>query len=1248
MARDLSVDQQQESVDVAVGPQAGAPSPGPLKLQFMLQNGLYTAAEIAAEIQAAQPSERPQMIEMLQKTRGNAYVQAVSLELQKLDQARNGGLAAKPIGDAADPSIKTTAAPDASVKQPADKLASDVNPTYANTNTPIPNAAPADAQVSANGQSTVVTDPTSTQTPLGPLGPTTTISGNKTIDTTDVDSFRKNVNAALDEQIKTATQLGSTDVVAALTAEKTKVAAATTNEELDQIVATNKLLVAPANKVWNADVTQTTSGGNVAGAFDANTPFAQNNTKQTQVATDGATRTTTTRDDTMEGSLKGINASTGTTTTKETIGTGDVSTESNKTTLSGGLGDPLKLQNQSTTITKTADGTQQTSTSAGVQSGGGVAALTASGSGSNVGPDGKQTDGSVSAQAGLISNDKGTGVTAGINDLRIGGGNAKYSGGGYAAVDGSMQVLVSTAPDGSVTITLTATVHAKAGLFGGTRDVKEPATEGTQVTGGIGGGLVANKVVSRSKKLGAAEAQAQLAWLDSQASGVDERGHKTFGVDASAAVCEHLFGEQLSNLASPNAAPKPGETFSDQTEAGGSGDLKLGATGDGPSGRMGVNGSASGESVKLKGREESATANGTMLKVLFGSRTSSSLAGTVSGDSAGMGVNRSTMDQDTRTYAFSIPNEKPALLAEARALSDEEAVKKFAAEHPELVAGTVDGHADSKGFGVTANVGPVAIGGGSTATGNEDIAKGQRAEVGPDGKPLVGPDGKPVVTNTLSGTEDGSRADNANVSLLNVKLAQGSDAGSSHGTADTDGQASFDVTETKQESNAVGATEANLKAKNASDIGVAALTGGGPIGAVKALAERVGETDTVGAHFDDAAFRALCGQADNFATWMKAIGNQYREEWANLRKQLLNPNVPAEWIAQDQASENHLAARTLAQMKAFATFMKVAGPEGKKAINILRGEYTDHAIGITVSLPPSLSDRTKEFAGLTNQVENLEKTFKPYAEAGDLATGDTMLWRLIGDLETMKDAITKAQDHDNPTLAVRAANGVADMILKVKDFQQKYDVAARAALAKKPAHEVDDALKDHEKKSVGMIADSDKAANEAYAKTQAATSNAMNQKSDEERAKATQEANDAQQKADQARAAENAQRAQEDLDAANKIIPEYEARCGAVKGRTWQAADVVKHKPTMEAITNVQNLLREWDQEWVKLHHAYKDAKKFVRLDLRAGLPADMIADMRAKVSDKLGDWDVAEIDRIANNFTCFKWPARNDDDVAA
>lgn len=1240
MSRDLSADQKQESADLVVGPQADAPSPGPLKLQYMLQNGLYTAAEIAAEIQAAQPSERPQMFEMLQQTRGNGYVQAVSLELQKLDQAQNGGLAAKPIGDAADPSIKTTAAPDASVKQPADKLASDVNPTYANTNTPIPNAAPADAQVSANGQSTVVTDPTSTQTPLGPLGPTTTISGNKTIDTTDVDSFRKNVDAALDEQIKTAKQLGSTDVVAQLTAEKTKVAAAVTKQELDQIVATNKLLVAPANKVWNADVTQTTSGGNVAGAFDANTPFAQNNTKQTQVATDGATRTTTTRDDTVEGSLKGINASTGTTTTKETIGTGDVSTESNKTTLSGGLGDPLKLQNQSTTTTKTADGTQQTSTTVGAQSGGGVAAVTASGSSSTVGPDGKQTDGSVSAQAGVISNDKGTGVTAGINDLRIGGGNAKYSGGGYAAVDGSMQVLVSTAPDGSVTITLTATVHAKAGVFGGTRDAKEPATEGTQVSGGVGGGLVANKVVSRSKKLGAAEAQAQLAWLDSQASGVDERGHKTFGVDASAAVCEHLFGEQLSNLASPNAAPKAGETFSDQTEAGGSGDLKLGVNGDGPSGRMGVNGSVSGEAVKLKAREESATPNGMMLKLLFGSRTSSSLAASVSGDSAGMGLNRSTMDQETRTYAFSIPNEKSELLAEVRGLSDEDAAKKFAADHPELVAGTVDSHADSKGFGVTANVGPVAIGGGSTAAGSEDIANGQRTDVGPDGKP--------VVKNTLSGTEDGSRTDNANVSLLGVKLAQGSDGAGSHGTADTDGQASFDVTETKQESNAVGATEANLKAKNASDIEAAALTGGGPIGAVKALAERVGETDTVGAHFDDAAFRALCGQAGNFSTWMKAIGNQYREEWANLRNQLLNPSIPAQWLTQDQASENHLAARTLAQMKAFATFMKVAGPEGQKAINILRGEYTDNAIGITVSLPPSLSDRTKEFASLTNRVETLEKTFKPYAEAGDLATGDAMLLRLIGDLETMKDAITKAQDHDNPTLAVRAANGVADMVVKVKDFQQKFDAACRAALAQKSAHEVDDALKDHEKKSVGMIADSNKAANEAYAKTQAATSNAMNQKSDEERAKATQEANEAQQKADQARAAENAQRAQEDLDAANEIIPEYEARCGAVKGRTWQAADVVKHKPTMEAITNVQNLLREWDQEWVKLHHAYKDAKKFVRLDLRAGLPADMIADMRAKVSDKLGDWDVAEIDRIATNFTCFKWPARNDDDVAA
>ncbi|MFT3699714.1 MAG: hypothetical protein QM831_41585 [Kofleriaceae bacterium] len=1236
--RELSLDQTQCTVDTDVAATPAAQPVGAQKLQYMLQCGQPTPVEIAAEIQKAQPSERPAMIELLQKTRGNGYVQTVSQELQKLDAAQNGGLAAKPIGDAADPSIKTTATPDASLKQPADKLGSTTNPTYANSDVPIPNAVPADSQVETNGQVGSTTNPISTQTPLGP---TTTISGNKTIDTLDVDSFRKNVNAALDEQIKTA-KLGknqdSADLVTQLTAEKAKVAAATTKDELDQIVANNKLLVAPGNKVWNADVTQATSGTSAAGVFDPNTPIAQNNTKQTTVGTDGAIRTTTTQDDTREASLKGINLSSGTTTTNENIANGDVSSQSNKTTLSGGLTDPLTLKNTSTTTDKTADGTQQTSTSVGLTSGNGFGGVTGSASSSNVGPDGKQTDASVAAQAGVITNDKGTGVTGGINDLRIGGGNSSVSAGGYAAVDGSLQVLVSTAPDGSVTITLTATVHAKAGLFAGTRDPKEPATDGTQGSFGIGGGVVGNEVVTRSKKFSADEAQTQLAWLDSKASGVDERGHKTFGVDASEAVCTHLFGDSLANLAKKDATPKPGETFSDQTEAGGNLDVKGGVTGDNPGGRGGVNASISAEMLELKAREESALANGTLLKLMFGTRKSASVSAGMTEGSAGMGGGGSIMDQKTTTYAFSIPTEQPALLAEARALSSEEAVKKFAAEHPNLVAGTVDGHADSTGFNVNANVGPIGVGGGSTAAGNEDLAKGQRTDIGPDGKP--------VVVNTLSGTEDGSRTDNANVSLLNVKLAQGSDGAGSHGTSDTDGQASFDVLETKQESNAIGATEANLKAKGASDIALAAATGGGPMGAVKALAERVGETDTVGAHFDDAAFRALVGRAEDFATWMKAIGNQYREEWANLRKQLLNPVVPAEWIKQDQGSDNHLAATTLAQMKAFATFMKAAGPEGKKAVNILRGEYTGDAIGITVSLPPSLSDRTKEFAGLTSRVENMEKTLKPYAEVGDFATGNAMLLKLEGDLASMKDAIEKAPDHDSETLGVRAANGVADMIAKVEDFKQKYETACRAAVAKKSSLEVDDALKDHEKKSVGMIKDSDAAAKDAYAKTQAATSNEMNQKSDEERAKATQEANDAQAKADQARAAENAQRAQEATDAANKIIPDYEGRCGAVKGKCWQAADLVKHKPSADAIRSLQNLLREWDQEWVKLHQAYKDAKKFVRLDLRAGLPADMIADMRAVVGDKLGDWDVAEIDKIANQFTCFKWPARNDDDV--
>ena len=1237
--RDQYLDTQQTQIDPAAKDQQDQKSVGVQKLQYMLRNGTPTPADVALEITKAPANQRSQMVNLLQTYYGNGYVQAVSQELKNIDQPAPADMVStKPIGDATDPSLKGNALPDASLKQPADKIAGDDKPaTYTGTETPVIGAPqPANTTLQDGSKRWAISDPMTTQ---GPSGPATTIQGDKVVDTNDLETYRKSVGAALDEQIKAAAPKGPDTAgdAAAFQArlQKEKDAVATADKgKLDDIVSHNKLLVAPPDKLVRADVTQTTQRGNAAGAFDPNVAMTQNNAKHTTVESDGRARTTTTDDSTRELSWKGLDRTDSKTTTVEDTKSGDAVSETKKSGWSGGGTDPLKYNRSKTTADTIGGETTQTNVNGGFQSGNGVGAVTVAASKNKVDEKGNQIGVEASAQLGVIQNDKGAGVTGGINDLRIGGGTTNVSAGAYGAADGSMQVSVTPAPDGSITIVLTTTVHGKLGGFLGKRDPKEPATSGTSFSGGGGIAGVGNKVVTRTRTFTAEEAKAKLAWLDGLASGVDERGHKTFGVQASEQVYSQLFGGHLSDLyKSEGVTPGEGETTSVQTEEGIAGDAKVGAGfGDTPGGRNGVNASINAEALALKGHEESSLPTGTMLKLMFGERQSigGSAGGTVG--SAGGSVSGSAMEQNTKTYVFSIPKEKKALLEEARALRDEVAVQKFAADHPDLVAGNVDGHAEALGFGVNANVGPVGIGGGSTGTQAEEVASGKQAAIGPDGRPYE--------QRTLSGTEDGERADNANVSLAGVKLAQGSDAAGTHGATDVNGQASFDLTEKKNESNAVGATEANLKAKDTSDIAAAGVTGGGPIGAVKALAERVGETDTVGAHFDDPAFRALCGQAGNFDTWMHAIGNQYRDEWAALRVQLLTPNPPPEWIGQDQASVGHLAAKTLMQMKSFATFMKKAGVEGKKAIDILRGEYTGNAIGITVSLPPSLSDRTKEFSKLTNQVEHLKQTLTPYAEAGKLEEGNVILDKLTGDLTAMKTAIEGAQDHDNPTLGVRAANGVADMIVKVADFKEKFVTSAEAAMTKKSKDEVDDALADHEKKSTTMIKQSDAAASDAWKKNQASTAPAMQTKSDAERAKASQEANEAQKKADDARAAENAQGDHEALEQANKTIPEFEARCGVVKGRAWQAADVVIHKDaSFDKIMVVQNLLREWNQEWAKLRDAYKVAKKFVRLDLRAGLPADMIASMKASAA-KESDNSVGAVGEIANQYTAFAWPA--------
>ncbi|HET9990874.1 MAG TPA: hypothetical protein VFQ65_20225, partial [Kofleriaceae bacterium] len=638
-----------------------------------------------------------------------------------------------------------------------------------------------------------------------------------------------------------------------------------------------------------------------------------------------------------------------------------------------------------------------------------------------------------------------------------------------------------------------------------------------------------------------------------------------------------------------------------QNETGGGAEAKLsGSDGDSADARANLGASGGYEKLVLTGREEIPNDKGTTLRLMFGDRTSRNAGINGGFGTAGGTATVGDMKQGTTTYVFSIPKDQQALLDQARAIDSEAAAKEFANNHKDLVGPTVKGDIAQDTAGVGMNVGPLALAGSTTSTVDGNVAHGK--------KTVTDPDGSTHNKETLSGTQDGTRDDKASLSLLGVKIAQGQTTTTSHGNVDDNGQASLDLTTSSSSSNAASAIPANLKANDKTDLAAAAATGGGPMGLVKKLAERVGEQSTVGAHFDDAAFHQLINIATNDSVqWSRAITTQYRAEWFTLQHNLAHPNPPKEWTDHDD-SEGHIAAKTLAQMKAFATFVSVSGAAGQTAISRVRGEYSANAIGETVSWPPSLQDQRPIFDGLAKSVEHLKPTLAPYAEAGDAVGGNALLDKLTADLGAMRTKIENAPDHENATLALRAANGIGDMQLTVTTYKDRFANAIAAFQAKKPAAEIDAELDAKVVKSTQMIATSNAASDQAWRAKQAAaqmTPPADNAPAatwtayNKQFAAAVKTETDAKQAADQARAAENKQRADEAAETAKKNIPDFEQRCLNAKGHAWSTLDQAvgalpgwtgSSDDTRDKLLSLGNQMKQWSQDWNALHGYYTDA----------------------------------------------------------
>ncbi|MGB3675443.1 MAG: hypothetical protein WA988_13480, partial [Candidatus Nanopelagicales bacterium] len=827
---------------------------------------------------------------------------------------------------------------------------------------------------------------------------------------------------------------------------------------------------------------------------------------------------------------------------------------------------------------------------------------------------------SASANAGVVNDDKGVGLKGSLDDVRVDLGSKKIALGVYGSADGTIQLLVTPTDDGGCTITLTRVVRGKAGGFLGKRDSAEPVTSGYDWNLGAARYAEASQTVTKSRTLSKNEAAKTLSDLDALATS-NVKGKRTFGVAAAARAYTSVFGGKLSDLGEGGEANKAGDTVSKISETGGGFEAKAGGSGGSDANsRTGVGINGGSEDMEISGYSESATEKDITRSIVFGRRTGTSIGANVSEGAAGGSVGVSQSTQDTRTYVFTVPKEKPELLKQVRALKDEAAAKAFVADHPDLAA-SVKGKLKTNGLTVGANVGPLSVKIGTTSTEDSNVTAGRHT--------VIGPDGKSVEKKYLQGTEEGSRKDDASLNALGVKLAQGNTTATSRGSVEKDGQSALDVTQTTSKGlPGTGAISKNATAMGKADV-AATLATGGPMGLVKKLAERVGEPSTVGAHFDDDAFNQLVDVAKhNQKRWNDSILVAYRSEWFALRNQLIAPEPPQEWLDQDESGREHFAAKQLMRMKSIAQFIAISGADGQQAIAHVRGEYGPNAIGETVSWPPSLQDQKAVYADLATQVEHLRATLLGFAKAGDAAGGKQLLDDLSTKLRGLRQKIQDAPDHVDPTLGLRAANGIGDMQQTVTSWRVKFDNAIEAQSKGAPIDAtlygpniLESTVLDQKEKG-----DDQDALDAAHAKTvsleQAGPTRAFGKRATEkawadyDKRHAVAIASE-QKAADQQQddhAAQVAARADEVKTQAEASIGEFEQRCLAAKGRAFGLLDSAvgaapahfysNDSTTDNLLMQLGTLMREWLQEWNQLADFYKDAGRpaGTRTDLKPGL----------------------------------------------
>jgi hypothetical protein len=1014
-------------------------------------------------------------------------------------------------------------------------------------------------------------------------------------------------------------------------------------EELRKIVADEKLIVVAPELVKYSEADTTTRTRNAAGLLDGSTIAGKSRSVSTLTVDDSGAGHGESRERSLLASTKGVTGSVSHSVSDTDPTKGTASSSQHKTSATLGITEPSSVTyNYKRTTAEAEAGTGHSiDASGGAKFGDGkgvlagwlkVGAVDAPAKDGATAESKDRPSGSVAVHAGVTQGADGSGLTAAVSDLRYDRGDKKISAGFYGAVDGSVSVLVTPTADGGAIVKFTASSRGKLGVFANKRDAETPVTEGHDVSAGGGYGVGRNHLVTRTKTLTKEEAVVALGQLDALSSGRSPDGKATFGVEASVLAYKNIFHGNLRDLVSGNVEAGSNESVSvaDETTLGA--DLKAGGSTGDANARSSVGGSLSVEHADLSSHSESNKDGILTRKILVGSRQKWN--GEASGGIgvASMKAGYGESNEHTVTYVFHVATSDTVLTAELRAIKTDDQARAFAKAHPANVDGRVIGDVNAETSTVGATVGPVAAEIGTTSTLDSNVAMGSHTAVGPDGKSRQ--------VNDLSGSISGKQEGKASVSLLGVKLYDEKTTAEGKGTTDADGQTSLDVT-TSTSANSVQDNAAknidDLKATKASDRAMLVATGG-LTGVAKRLAERVGEQSTFGAHFDPAAFETIVAMAGDHGEWMKAAGGKFRSEWSTLGYALVNPHPPTEWTAHDD-SENKIASNQLARVKAFAIYVKEAGPEGQRTIARLRGEYTDNAVGITQAFPPSLQSERAGFDTLASQVEHLKTAMASYANAGDEAGGTEYLNKLVASLTTLRGKVSAAQDFENPRLAIRFGEGLGTMQQTVESFRVNFAAALKAHAENKPASAVTAALAPKEAESTRLFKlrnptekdpksnrpevnvavldhtqhEHDKAKHDALTAEQEETQAAKKPASHDNDANwfaAYQKATSAKQKEQDAKKAfdaqaparalyeqENKARAEEEIAAARAKLPSLEAACKESHGRSAGLAAAANYllkdrwtsnSTAFAKIDAIGGVMNEWNQQWQHLRNAYK------------------------------------------------------------